>query len=81
MPALTVNVVDYNTNRPVLNAVVTVTGIAVVTNIWGQAVFQAQPASYTVNVSRHNYTSETRLLTLTTNQTVTIRLVPRMGLL
>ena len=81
MPTLRVNVVDYNTNRPVPNAIVTVNGIAVVTNIWGQAVFQAQPASYNVNVSSHNYTSETRLLTLTTNQTVTIRIVPRLGLL
>ena len=81
MTTLTVNVVDYNTNKPVPSTIVTVNGVAVVTNIRGQAVFEAAPASYNVNVSRHNYTTETRLLTLTTNQTVTIRIIPRLGLL
>ena len=81
MPTLTVNVVDYNTNKPVPITIVTVNGVAVVTNIRGQAVFEAAPAPYTVNVSRFNYTPETRLVTLTANQTITIRLVPRLGLL
>ena len=81
MPVLTVNVVDYNTNRPVVGAIVTVNGVAVVTDFRGQAVFQAAPALYNVNVSRVNYTPETRSVTLTANQTATIRIVPRLGLL
>jgi len=81
MPVLTVNVVDYNTNRAVSGAIVTISGVAVVTDNRGQAVFQVAPASYSVNVSRFNYTSETRSVTLTANQTATIRIVPRLGLL
>jgi len=81
MTLLTVNVIDYNTNKPVSGAIVTVSGVAVVTNYGGRAVFQAAPASYNINVSRVNYTPETRSVTLTANQTITIRLVPRLGLL
>ena len=81
MTLLTVNVIDYNTNKPVSGAIVTVSGVAVVTNYGGRAVFQASPASYNINVSRVNYTPETRSVTLTANQTITIRLVPRLGLL
>ena len=81
MPVLTVNVVDYNTNRPVPNAIVSVNGVAVVTDFRGRSVFQAVPASYNIHVSRVNYTPETRLVTLTANQTATIRIIPRFGLL
>ena len=81
MPTLTVNVVDYNTNRPVSGAIVTVNGSAVVTDIRGQAVFQAAPASYNMKVSSVNYTPETRVVTLTANQVTTIRIIPKLGLL
>jgi len=54
MPVLTVNVVDYNTNRAVSGAIVTISGVAVVTDNRGLAVFQVAPASYSVNISRFN---------------------------
>ena len=81
MPTLRVNVVDYNTNRPVPNAIVTISGTAVVTNNNGQAVFDADPSTYNINVSHFNYTPDNSLLTLSSNQTTTIRLIPKVGLL
>ena len=81
MPVLTVNIVDYNTNRPISGAIVSINGTAVVTDAHGRASFQAAPANYNLNISRHNYTPANRLLVLSGNQTVTIQLVPMVGLL
>ena len=81
MPTLTVNVVDYNTNRPIPGAVVTINGTAVLTNNNGQSAFDAAPYTYSINVSHFNYTPTSSVLTLTSNQTTTIRLVPKVGLL
>ena len=79
MAVLTVNVIDYNTNRPVPGALVTINGTAVVTNNRGQASFDATPSTYNLSVSCANYTPTAQLLTLTNNQTITIRIVPRLG--
>jgi len=79
MAVLTVNVVDYNTNKPVLGAIVTINGTAVVTNIRGQAAFDAAPSTYNLSVSCANYTPTAQLLTLISNQTITIRIIPRLG--
>ena len=81
MPVLTVNVVDYNTNRPVPGIIVSVNSTAVVTDYNGKAIFDADTATYNLNVSGYNYTPENRLLVLSSNQNVTIRLIPRVGLL
>ena len=81
MPVLTVNVVDYNTNRPVSGAIVSINGNAVVTNYNGKAVFDADTSTYNLNVSSNNYTPENRLVVLSSNQNVTIRIIPRVGLL
>lgn len=78
MPTLTVNVVDYNTNRAVPDAIVTINSTAVVTNNRGQAVFQASTNSYSLNVTKFHYTPEGRILTLSSNQTLTIKLIPRL---
>ena len=81
MPILTVNVIDYNTNRPISGVIVSVNGSAVVTDPQGRASFEASPANYNLNVSKNNYTPENRLVVLSGNQNVTIRLIPRVGLL
>ena len=81
MSILTVNVVDYNTNRPVQGAIVTIDGTAVVTDSHGRAVFDATPSNYNLNVSNVNYTPQNRLVVLSSNQTATIRIVPRVELL
>ena len=81
MPTLTVNVVDHNTNRPIPGAVVTISGTAVLTNNNGQASFDAPQSTYNIKVSRYNYTPANSVLTLVSNQTTTIKLIPKVGLL
>lgn len=74
-------VVDINTRRPVVGATVSAGGLTFRTDRDGKFVFRLPPAMYSLKVSHRNYSEETRLVTLTVDSTITVPLVPRLGLL
>lgn len=81
MATLSGLVIDINTRKPIVGATVTAGGLTYRTDRDGKFVFRLPSAIYNITVSHRNYTQETRLVTLTVDSTITIPLVPRMGLL
>lgn len=81
MPTVRGKVVDYNTGRPVVGASVSVAGRTTRTNSNGEFIVSAPAGDYTITVSHRDYTPTPRMLNLTVDQTITIRMIPRVGLL
>lgn len=81
MVTLRGRVVDTNTGRPVIGASVSVAGRTVRTDRNGQFIISMPAANYTISVSHRDYSATSRLVMLTADATITVPLVPRVGLL
>jgi hypothetical protein len=81
MTTLSGLVIDINTRKPIVGATVTSGGLTYRTDRDGKFVFHLPSAIYNVTASHPSYTQETRIVTLTVDSTITIPLIPRLGLL
>jgi hypothetical protein len=76
MPTVIVKVVDINTKQPVPSTITLHTSTTPAPT--AEAHFtNVPPGTYQLTVSAPNYTPETRTITVTKNEIITVELVPR----